>query len=258
LVCILDPSLRSVEADPGQLHQVIVNLAVNARDAMPFGGQLVIETANEGAEVSLTVRDTGQGMDGSMLEHVFEPFFTTKGVGKGTGLGLATVYGIVRQSSGSIQVQSEIGRGTAFTVRLPAADRAAAAAAHVEPVSMGSGTVLLVEDEDGVRELAGTILKQHGYRVLSAADGQNALDLFDRCPQSIDLLLCDVVMPRMRGPELATRLRARQPAIKVLFMSGYTDPSIANHAVAAGLKFLQKPFAADTLVRAVHETLGAA
>ena len=256
LICMLDPALRPVEADPGQLHQVIVNLAVNARDAMPVGGKLIIETANDGSEVCLMVRDTGHGMDERTLEHVFEPFFTTKGVGKGTGLGLATVYGIVRQSAGKILVESQVGQGTTFTVRLPAAEHAALAESPAEPASMGSGTVLLVEDEEGVRQLAATILEHHGYRVLAAPGGQEAIDLFERHAKGIDLLLCDVVMPRMRGPELATHLRARQPEIKVLFMSGYTDPSIANHAVAAGLRFLQKPFAADALVRAVNETLG--
>jgi PAS domain S-box-containing protein len=255
LVCVLDPSLRPVEADPGQLHQVIVNLAINARDAMPLGGTLTIETSNDGSEVCLTVSDTGHGMDHRTLEHVFEPFFTTKGVGKGTGLGLATVYGIVRQSAGRIHVESEPGRGSTFTVRLPVAERPAVPEPAAEPVSMGSGTILLVEDEKGVRQLAAKILEHHGYRVLSAADGQKAIEIYDGYGQAIDLLLCDVIMPRMRGPELATRIRARQPEIKVLFMSGYTDPSIANHAMGAGLRFLQKPFAADTLVRAVNESL---
>lgn len=256
LVCLLDPSLRRVEADPGQIHQVVVNLAVNARDAMPSGGKLIIETANAGPEVSLAVRDTGHGMDSATLEHVFEPFFTTKSVGKGTGLGLATVYGIVRQSAGHITVESEVGCGTTFTVLLPAVEGAAALEAAARPLPAGSGSVLLVEDERDVRRLTATILENHGYRVLTAADGEEALRMFERCEHRIDLLISDVVMPRMRGPELAAHLRRRQPEMRVLFISGYTDPSIANHVVTAASHFLQKPFAAEALVRAVSDALG--
>jgi PAS domain S-box-containing protein len=256
LICILDPSLRSVEADPGQLNQVIVNLAVNARDAMPDGGKLIIETANAGQGVSLTVRDTGHGMDTDTLEHVFEPFFTTKGVGKGTGLGLATVYGIVRQSAGHISVQSEMGRGTTFTVRLPAIDAVAAMEATEGPVPAGSGNVLLVEDEEGVRRLIATILEENGYRVVAAGDPEEALRKYEQCAYRIDLLISDVVMPRMGGPELAGHLRKRQPDLNVLFISGYTDPSIRNQVVSAGSHFLQKPFAADALLRVVGEALG--
>lgn len=257
LNCVLDPSLRTVEADPGQLHQVIVNLAVNARDAMPGGGKLTIETANAGMDVSLTVRDTGVGMDAGTLEHLFEPFFTTKGVGQGTGLGLATVYGIVRQSAGHISVQSEVGRGTTFSVLLPVIEGVVATAAAAEPPAGGSACVLLAEDEEGVRQLVATILEQHGYRVLAAPDGEEALRMFEQCGHRIDLLISDVVMPRMRGPELAVHLRRHQPEINVLFMSGYTDPSITNHLISAGSHFLQKPFAADALVRAVIEALRA-
>jgi PAS domain S-box-containing protein len=256
LISILDPSLRRVEADPGQIHQVILNLAVNARDAMPSGGKLIIETANVGSDVGLTVRDTGRGMDAATLEHVFEPFFTTKGVGKGTGLGLATVYGIVRQSAGHITVQSEVGCGTTFTVLLPAV----AIPVVLEPVTKalpsGSGSVLLVEDEKDVRRLTATILENHGYRVLTAGDGEEALRMFERCEYRIDLLISDVVMPRMRGPELAAHLRRRQPEMRVLFISGYTDPSITSQVVSAASHFLQKPFAAEALVRAVIDALG--
>ena len=255
LICVLDPSLRPVEADPGQLHQVIVNLAVNARDAMPNGGKLTIETANAGSEVSLTVRDTGFGMDTGTLEHVFEPFFTTKEVGKGTGLGLATVYGIVRQSAGHISVQSEVGRGTAFSVLLPASEGVVASEAAAEPAHGGSGSVLLVEDEEEVRRLVATILELHGYRVLAAPNGDEALRIFEQCGQRIDLLISDVVMPGMRGPELAVHLRRRQPELNVLFISGYTDSSITNQLVPAGSHFLQKPFAVDALVRAVNAAL---
>ena len=255
LVCILDASLQPVEADPGQIHQVIVNLAVNARDAMPGGGRLIIETANVESGVSLTIRDTGHGMDASTLEHVFEPFFTTKGVGQGTGLGLATVYGIVRQSAGHISVESEVGYGTTFTVLLPATEGVVAPEVTAEPVLSGSGSVLLVEDEEGVRRLIATILEQYGYSVLAAPDGVEALRIFETCGNRIDLLISDVVMPRMRGPELAAQLRRQQPEMNVLFISGYTDPSITSQVVSASSHFLQKPFAVDELVRAVSEAL---
>jgi PAS domain S-box-containing protein len=269
LECVLDPSLRSVEADPGQLHQVIMNLAVNARDAMPDGGKLIIETANgdqteAGADnqtdvvryVSLTVRDTGRGMDPETIKHVFEPFFTTKGVGKGTGLGLATVYGIVRQSAGHISVSSDLGRGAAFTVRLPTAEGIAAADGSSEPVAKGTETVLLVEDQDDVRRLLVTILKNHGYRVLHAADGDEAIQMALECPLGIDLLVTDVVMPRMRGPDLAARLQALQTKMRVLYISGYTDlPTASQLADGGGVHYLQKPFAKDALIRAVREAL---
>ena len=238
------------------MQQVILNLAVNARDAMPNGGKLTIETANTGSEVSLSVRDTGHGMDAETLEHVFEPFFTTKGVGKGTGLGLATVYGIVRQSAGHITVHSEVGRGATFTVFLPAVDTAPALPGIVKPLPAGSGSVLLVEDERDVRRLAATILENHGYRVLTAADGEEALLMYERYGHPIDLLISDVIMPRMRGPELAAHLRTRQPEMRVLYISGYSDPSIANQMVSAASHFLQKPFAAEALVRAVSDALG--
>jgi PAS domain S-box-containing protein len=256
LVCICDPLLRRVEADPGQMQQVILNLAVNARDAMPEGGKLTIETANAGSEVILSVRDTGHGMDAETMEHVFEPFFTTKGIGKGTGLGLATVYGIVRQSAGHIAVHSEVGRGATFTVFLPAVEGEPALPGAAKPMPTGSGSVLLVEDERDVRRLAATILENHGYRVLAAADGEEALLIYERYGHPIDLLISDVIMPRMRGPELAAHLRTRQPEMRVLYISGYSDPSIANQMVSAASHFLQKPFAAEALVRAVNDALG--
>jgi CheY-like chemotaxis protein len=245
-----------VEADPGQLHQVIVNLTVNARDAMPGGGRLIIETANAGPDVSLTIRDTGHGMDARTLEHVFEPFYTTKGMDKGTGLGLATVYGIVRQSAGQISVESAVGSGTCFTVRFPAIDAVVTEEPPSEPLPAGSGTILLVEDEQGVRRLIATILEQQGYRVLTAAGGEEAIRIFEEGKERINLLISDVVMPRMRGPELAAHLKARQPDVNVLFISGYTDSSIPDQICSAGSHFLQKPFAADALVRAVSEALG--
>jgi PAS domain S-box-containing protein len=271
LVCVLDPALRLVEADPGQLHQVIVNLAVNARDAMPDGGKLIIETANgspaeavadsgagrRGNYVCLTIRDTGRGMDQATMEHAFEPFFTTKGVGKGTGLGLATVYGIVRQSAGYISVQSELGQGAAFHVYLPATEGMPAADLSQAPVARGSETVLLVEDEDGVRRFLVTILQNHGYRVLQAAGGEEAIRTCNECPYRIDLLITDVVMPRMRGPELAARLQSLYAQMRVLYISGYTDPPITEQAdFGIGSHYLQKPFAQDVLVRAVRDALG--
>jgi PAS domain S-box-containing protein len=256
LVFICDPLLRRIEADPGQMQQVILNLAVNARDAMPHGGKLTIETSNAGSEVCLSVRDTGHGMDAETLEHIFEPFFTTKGVGKGTGLGLATVYGIVRQSAGHITVQSEAGRGATFIVFLPAVEGAPALPCAAKPLPSGTGSVLLVEDERDVRRLAATILESHGFRVLTASDGEEALLMYEQYGHPIDLLISDVIMPRMRGPELAAHLRTRQPEMRVLFISGYSDPSIANQVVSAASHFLQKPFAAEALVRAVNDALG--
>jgi len=177
-------------------------------------------------------------------------------VGKGTGLGLATVYGIVRQSAGRITVQSEVGRGATFTVFLPAVEKAPFFPSPSRALPEGNGNVLLVEDERDVRRLAATILENHGYRVLTAADGEEALLMYERCGHRIDLLISDVVMPRMRGPELAAHLRTRQPEMRVLFISGYSDPSIANQVVSAASHFLQKPFAAEALVRAVSDALG--
>ena len=255
LICVLDPSLRPVEADPGQLNQVIVNLAVNARDAMPGGGRLIIETTNSGPAVSLIVRDTGHGMEAGTLEHVFEPFFTTKGVGKGTGLGLATVYGIVRQSSGHISVVSEVGYGTTFTIRLPAIEGVASQNTSAQPMPGGKGNVLLVEDEESVRRLIATILEQNGYRVVVANDGEDALRVYEHCRHRIDLLISDVVMPGMRGTELAARLRELRPEMSVIFISGYTDSSISAQVGSAGSYFLQKPFTADALLRVVNQAL---
>jgi PAS domain S-box-containing protein len=269
------PGLGAVEADPGQLEQVILNLAVNARDAMPRGGKLTVETANvdldeayarqrvavqPGPYVLLAVTDTGVGMNEHVKAHVFEPFFTTKAQGKGTGLGLATVYGIVQQSGGFIWVYSEPGRGTAFKIYLP---RKAASPQELEPVPTregshaGSGTILLVEDEAAVRKLASRVLEARGYTVLPAADGLQALDTVERHPGAIDLLITDVVMPQMSGRELADLVRPRRPATKVLYVSGYTDDAIVHHGVLdAGVMFLQKPFTPDSLARKVKEILG--
>ena len=273
----LDPTAGCVRADPAQLEQMIVNLAVNARDAMPLGGRLTLETGfvrldegfarehvglRAGPHVRLVVRDTGVGMDGLIKAHLFEPFFTTKGPGKGTGLGLATVYGIVTQSGGAIRVDSEPGQGAVFTIDLPRVDAPAdlrgdpgipAAAPH------GSETVLLVEDEPEVRGLARDILHQQGYTVLEAADGDEALRIGREHGGPIHLLVTDVVMPQMGGRELADHLRAGRHETKVLYVSGYTDDAILHQGVSeTGMAFLPKPFTASALAHKVREVLDAA
>ncbi|HEY3204789.1 MAG TPA: PAS domain S-box protein [Thermoanaerobaculia bacterium] len=275
LVTQLDPSLGSVRADPGQLEQVIVNLVVNARDAMPDGGTLTIRTQNadveasaarehQGADpgryVAIAVADTGVGIDTDTQRHIFEPFFTTKDKPHGTGLGLATVYGIVSQSGGHILVDSEPGRGAVFTIYLPRVDSLAATPA--EPVLVpaaagrGSETILLVEDEDAVRELTRRCLQSAGYTVLEAASAEAALDVCARHPERIDLLLTDVIMPGVSGPELSRRLLENRPAIRVLYVSGYTDTAIASQGILeAGAFFLQKPFSPDSLARKVRDVL---
>jgi PAS domain S-box-containing protein len=266
----LDPGLAAIRADASQLDQVIMNLAVNARDAMPTGGRLTIETANApldpelarvhqeapaGDYAVLTVADTGSGMSAEVKAHLFEPFFTTKEVGKGTGLGLATVYGIVLQSGGFITVDSEPGHGARFHLYFPPAEQVEPeAVGAAEPASVGSGTVMLVEDEEGVRHLARTVLSRYGYRVLEAADGGAALRLAAEHVGPIDLLLTDVVMPGMSGAELAGKFLALRPNVPVLYASGYTDEAIVHHGVRGGeVPFLQKPFEPDDLVRRVRE-----
>jgi PAS domain S-box-containing protein len=269
LVYSLEPALRPVAADPGQLNQVILNLALNARDAMPDGGKLIIETANcvfpepdtprktmAGECACLRVRDTGHGMDSDTLEHAFEPFFTTKGMGKGTGLGLATVYGIVEQSGGHISVQSEQGCGATFTMYLPAIRGVQEPATPKEEIAKGNETVLVVEDEDGVRHLIVKILQGHGYEVLQAGGGDEAIRIFKERSGRIDLLITDVVMPQMKGPELAVHLKGLNDGMKVLFISGYTDPKITDAAeLSSGSFYLQKPFQQDALARAVRDAL---
>jgi two-component system cell cycle sensor histidine kinase/response regulator CckA len=268
----LDPALASVLADVSQLEQVIMNLAVNARDAMPGGGRLTIETANApldaelarihpdappGDYVVLSVADTGSGMSPEVKAHLFEPFFTTKEVGKGTGLGLATVYGIVRQSGGFITVDSQPGRWTRFRLYFPPAEQVEPEPMRVpaEPAAAGSGTVLLVEDEEGVRHLARDVLSRYGYRVLEAADPAAALGLAESHAGRIDLLLTDVVMPGMSGAELAGRFRVLHPDVPILYASGYTD-EVVPHGVRNGeAPFLQKPFEPDDLVRRVRELI---
>jgi len=274
IVVHLAGGLGSVEADPGQLEQVIMNLAVNARDAMPNGGKLAIETQDTeldeayasqhasvmpGQYVMLSVTDTGLGMDDETMAHVFEPFFTSKEQGKGTGLGLATVYGIVKQSGGNIWVYSEPGIGATFKVYLPRVEAPAARAVKSRSsgvVASGDETVLIVEDEDGVRRIAERILRGGGYQVLSAANGGEALLLCEKHGGSIDMLLTDVVMPHMSGRELAERLVKDGMPFKVLYMSGYTNNAIVQHGVLEeGTRFISKPFTSAELFRAVREVL---
>jgi signal transduction histidine kinase/ActR/RegA family two-component response regulator len=266
--------LPPVKADPGQIEQVIINLAVNSRDAMPDGGTLIIETksvvldweyarrhrpAIPGPYVMLAVSDTGTGMDRETQARIFEPFFTTKEAGKGTGLGLSTVYGIVKQSGGFVWVYSELGRGTSFKIYLPeVTERAGRDEGSTEPeeAPQGTETVLVVEDDDAVRDLAVRCLMKYGYHVLPAGDGEEALETSSGHEGAIDLLLTDVVMPRMNGKELASRLRARRPQTRVLYMSGYTDEAVIHHGVLEpGTLFLQKPFNPADLARRVREVL---
>jgi CheY-like chemotaxis protein len=273
----LEPAVHAVRADPGQIEQVILNLAVNARDAMPKGGRLRIETANvvldeayvrehagavEGSFVLLRVSDTGIGMDAQIRSHLFEPFFTTKEAGKGTGLGLATVYGIVKQSSGYIWVDSEPGRGASFKVYLPEVDEPVEAPgppAQVAPPAGGGETVLLTEDDASIRGVATKVLTQKGYRVLSASDGQSALVMARTSPSEIRLLITDIVMPGITGPELAASLRAERPDLRVIYMSGYTsDTEVLRRILEDGVPFLQKPFTPGALALKVREVLDAA
>jgi two-component system cell cycle sensor histidine kinase/response regulator CckA len=275
LVTDLDASLGSVRADPGQIEQVIVNLVVNARDAMPDGGTLTVRTRNAdvepgssrehfgidpGAYVVIAVEDTGIGIDSEIQKHIFEPFFTTKDKPHGTGLGLATVYGIVSQSGGRIFVSSQPGRGATFSVYLPRVERPACEPAAPPELQArpGSETILLVEDEDAVRNLTRRCLQASGYEVLEAANAEEALDVASRHSGRLHLLVTDVIMPGASGPDLSRQLRARRPDLRVLFVSGYTDAAVASHGVLEnGAAFLQKPFTPDALARKVREVLDA-
>ena len=264
----------SVRTDPHQLQQVIMNLAVNARDAMPSGGKLFIDAADiesdsnrssaagetPGRYVRLRVTDTGAGIGQDVLQHIFEPFFTTKGVGKGTGLGLAMVHGFVVQSGGRIDVVSQPGQGTTFEILLPAVrelEKQPAVAAEVQVFSGGTETILVIEDQKEIREFTAGALREYGYRTLCAADPAEAIALVEREPARIHVALTDVVLPHMNGRDLAARLVAMRPGLKVLFMSGYTDDIIARHGVLeAGVEFIQKPFRPEELAQKLRAVLG--
>jgi len=265
--------LGRVKGDPGQIEQVVMNLVVNARDAMSDGGTITIETQNleldyeytahhlgvaPGRYVMLAISDTGTGIDKATQERMFEPFFTTKPRGKGTGLGLSTVFGIVQQSGGSIWAYSELGQGTTFKVYLPRCEQVEQSFIHsLPPIGLrGSETILLVEDEGPVRAVASGILTRHGYLVLEAGNGEEALRQSELHPGAIELLLTDVVMPRMSGRELAEQLLAVRPQLKVLYMSGYTDDAILQHRVLeSGVLLLQKPLRPIALLKRVREAL---
>jgi PAS domain S-box-containing protein len=273
----LKPSLGKVKADPSQIDQVLMNLVVNARDAMPHGGSLTIETANvemdkaisdkyssvhSGPHVMIRVTDTGCGMSEEVQQHIFEPFFTTKGVGKGTGLGLSTVYGIIKQSDGYVSVESEEGKGTTFNIYLPQVDDVAPTdvkkMVETPAPPRGTETVLLVEDEEMVRNMTRTILEGNGYKVLTATDGKDALNFCESYGGKIDLMLTDVIMPQISGKMLAVQLAPQRPDMRVLYMSGYTDDAIVHHgALEEGIAFLPKPFTPDALAFKVREILDA-
>jgi len=273
LLTVLADDLGRVKADPGQIEQVVFNLATNARDAVPQGGKLTIETANveldeayahrhvaviPGRYVMIAVSDTGVGMTPEVKERVFEPFFTTKERGKGTGLGLATVYGIVKQSGGNIWVYSEPGQGTTFKIYLPRVDEPLAEEREKEEsgLFLGVGVILVVEDEEGVRKLVLDMLEKQGYSVLGADDEEEALLICQQYKETIHLLVTDVVMPKISGPELAKRLVVFQPEMKVLYMSGYADNAIVHHGVLEeGVNFIQKPFTMEGLAKKVREVL---
>ncbi len=270
----LEQDLAYVKADQSQIEQVILNLAVNARDAMPNGGRLTIVTENAeldemsvrrysypvkpGRYVLLTVSDTGVGMSREIQGHIFEPFFTTKEKGKGTGLGLATVYGVVKQSDGYIELQSELGEGTTFKIYLPRVERGAAPETRKvlpAPLLAGHETILLVEDEDSLRNLTSGVLVSLGYTVLTASNGSRALETSQAHSGEIALLLTDVVMPNMNGPALAEQLTAERPNLKVLYMSGYTGQRFGEGVLPDGSCFLAKPFSRENLAQKVREAL---
>ena len=279
LITSLDSDLWSVKVDPGMIEQVVMNLAVNSRDAMPNGGKLTIETSNvthdeeyashhvsvkPGYYVMLAISDTGCGMDKETQSHLFEPFFTTKETGKGTGLGLSTVYGIIKQSEGNIWAYSEPGLGTTFKIYLPRAEKAAKAyKPKLKPkeagVQGGTETILLVEDEEAVRSMVSKVLQNKGYTVLEAHQGNEAIEVSGRYEGSINLMVTDVIMPQMSGRELAGRLAPMRPEMHVLYMSGYPDNTIVQHGVLEpGTAFLQKPFTINALELKVREILDGA
>ncbi len=276
LMTVLEPKLWPVKVDPGQIEQVIMNLVVNARDAMPEGGKLTIETENvildeeyalqhaavtPGEYVMLAVSDTGSGMSNEIKDHIFEPFFTTKTEDQGTGLGLPTVYGIVKQSGGNIWVYSEPNRGTTFKIYFPRVEGDIVTGVDYseepeERLAQGSETILLAEDEESVRGLASHILRMQGFTVIVAKNGNEAINLCEKKERPIDLLLTDVVMPGMSGPVLAERIKTFCPQIKILYISGYTVNAIIHNGVLDdGIAFLQKPFTPGSLLRKVRSVL---
>ncbi len=274
LLMSLSADTGNIKADPNHIEQAIVNLAVNARDAMPLGGRITIETCNveidetyakthmgvkPGEFVMIAVSDTGHGMDSATRQHIFEPFFTTKQRGKGTGLGLATVYGMVKQSGGDIWVYSEPGQGTTFKLYFPRVAEPVSPGWSEEvehPQRVAGETVMLVEDEAQVRELEMRMLKQLGYTVLAASNGEEALDFSHAHPGEISLLVTDVVMPNMSGKQVADAMRSRRPDIKILYLSGYTENTISHHGVLdSSVDFLTKPFSRETLSRKIREIL---
>lgn len=272
MVSFLAPDLGLVRTDVGQFEQVVMNLVVNARDAMPEGGKLTIETSNvdvtpahvdvtPGPHVLLAVSDTGIGMDAETQSHIFEPFFTTKEAGKGTGLGLATVYGIVKQGGGAIAVYSEPGRGTTFRIYLPRVDQPIEEASRQPeaPASMnGTETVLVVEDDGEVRKLICEILRVRGYQVLESTKGDEAIGIARTFTGPLELVVADVILPEMSGPEIVRQVREARPGIRALFISGYTDEAVLRHGmVEPGVTFLSKPFVPEDLARKVREVLSA-
>ena len=274
LIITLGRGVRPVLADPGQIEQVLVNLAVNARDAMPAGGRLTIETGNArvdeayaagrpnllpGCYVSLEVSDTGTGMPKEVVNRAFEPFFTTKPKGRGTGLGLATAYGIITQAGGTLRIYSEPGLGTTLEILLPMTEQASAQEARpAEPVRGAGQTVLVVEDEDALSEVTRRLLCRNGYRVLVADSGHAALELAAGHPGGIDVLLADVVMPKMPGREVAERVRALQPGARVLYMSGYTQGLLGEQGVLEpSIQLIEKPFTEQGLLAKLNEVLSA-
>jgi len=273
LVILYADQLKAVKADQGQIEQVIMNLVVNARDAMPGGGCLTLETssycieknqvsvhadAKPGDYVMIRISDTGMGMAKDVCEHIFDPFFTTKAPGKGTGLGLSTVYGIIRQSRGWIQVASEIGKGTEFEILLPAIEEASVSKTRsaISDSAKGSETILVVEDEESVRGLTVLALKRLGYQVLQAENGNEAFDVIEKNADQIQLVMTDVVMPQMGGTELAEQIIRKYPKIKVVFISGYSEQATVSRRIQdKEIGFIQKPFSLHELASKIRKII---